>query len=216
MRTLQVRKRKLKTNVKYSKEELSLIDTLIKEKTNFSDVASTCNEIYHSGRPIRTARGIEYVSLDKLKLSKKRFKKICNVCEKEFSTSWPIAKYCSEECRAVIDREYGFKRYHNDPVKEITINTKRVRARVELRWKIIFQKFGDFCGVCKLNFPRVCYDLHHPLGKSSRKETPSRVIRAGTNEVFQNMLDNTVLLCANCHRKHHATTGDWGPKRTYG
>lgn len=66
---------------------------------------------------------------------------------------------------------------------------------------------------CKQSYPIVVYDLHHPNGKRSRKETPSKIIRTGTDGAFQQMLNQVEILCANCHRLHHAKTGDWAPMR---
>jgi hypothetical protein len=57
------------------------------------------------------------------------------------------------------------------------------------------------------------YDLHHPNGKKSRKDSPSRIIRSGSERDFNNMLQEVEVWCPICHRLHHAEMGDWAPMR---
>ena len=204
----------MRTAIQYTPQELDFISTSrAKELSNF-EIARSCNAQFHGGRSIRTARGIEYALDGKLKKSKRHFTRKCAVCFTDYQTSWPLSRYCSEVCKAVIDREYATKKYRHDPIANVKLQTERVRARIEIRWVKIFESLGRTCSQCKIEFPRVVYDLHHPLGKRSRKDTPSRIIRAGTDADFERLLNETILLCANCHRLHHAETGDWGPRRT--
>lgn len=83
--------------------------------------------------------------------------------------------------------------------------------RSKERWDIILNRLGDKCSKCQLTYPKVVYDLHHPSGKSSRKDTPSRIIRFATDQKFLEHLETWQLLCANCHRLHHAEIGNWHP-----
>lgn len=197
----------------YGKQELDFIDGLYNEGLNREDIATKCNNTYYNGRPIRTARSIEFVLLEKLKRTNDRFNHICEVCKTPFKSGWPNARYCDDECRAVIDREYANKQYRLDPKQNVLQQTIRARNRMQKRWEIILSVKGDCCVKCKNKYPPVVYDLHHPNGKSDRRYTPSKIIRGGTDEAFQKMLNETELLCANCHRLHHAETGDWAPMR---
>jgi hypothetical protein len=197
----------------YSKEELELINKLYDEKKNREEIAARCNNTFHSGRPIRTTKSIEFSLREKLKRSNDRFEIVCEVCKTPFRSGWPNARYCGEECRAVINREYATKVYRLDPRTNIQQQSIRARNRISSRWDIILKKFGNKCGKCKRKYPRIVYDLHHINGKRSRRETPARIIRGGTEEAFQILLSETELLCANCHRLHHAETGMWAPMR---
>lgn len=196
----------------YSKQELRFIQGLAREKVNDSRIAKLCNDRFHSGSPMRTAKAIGYAVVDKLKIGTKRFTRNCDVCSGVFATSWPNARYCGEECRAVVDRQYAGRIYRLNPAQNIQQQTKRVRARVLERWKIILDTKGDSCSRCKEKFPFVVYDLHHPRGKESRKDTPSRVIRGGTQEDFHKMLSSVIILCANCHRLTHFELNNWSPR----
>jgi hypothetical protein len=149
----------------------------------------------------------------KIKRSNDRFTIVCEVCKTPFKSGWSNARYCGDECRAVVAREYANEIYRQDPKKNVQQQTVRARERIGRRWKIILNIKGDRCTKCKNKYPPVVYDLHHPNGKSDRKHSPSQIIRTGTNEAFQKMMDETELLCANCHRLHHAKTGDWAPMR---
>ena len=197
----------------YGQEELDFIDELYSNGWNREDIAGACNKTYYNGRPIRTARGIEFALLEKLDRKNDRFEHVCEVCKTSFKSGWSNARYCSNECRAVIDREYANKMYKQDPKKNVLQQTIRARKRYYERWKIILSTLGDKCSHCKQSYPIVVYDLHHPNGKRSRKETPSKIIRTGTDGAFQQMLNQVEILCANCHRLHHAKTGDWAPMR---
>ena len=198
--------------VKYTGEELQFIRKLCAECYPPRKLASAVNVKFHRGRPVRTERSAEF-AVAKLKITKRKFTRVCEVCGDPFETSWPQARYCKDECKAVTEREYAAKVYKRDPTANLQAQSLRVRERIEARWCIILEHFGDRCGRCKHQFQRVVYDLHHPAGKPSRKETPSKIIRAGTDEQFLKMLSETVLLCANCHRLTHAESGNWAPGR---
>lgn len=208
-----IRDRRKVFSMNYGKSELLLIESLYDKGLNREDIAKHCNEVYYAGRPIRTARSIEFALSEKLKRTDDRFSHICEVCKSTFRSGWPNARYCGDECRAVIDREYANKQYQLDPKKNVLQQTIRARKKYSDRWVIILNTLGNKCRRCKKSYPIVVYDLHHPNGKRSRKETPSKIIRTGTDEVFQQMLNEVEILCANCHRLHHAETGDWAPMR---
>ena len=197
----------------YGKEELDLINKLYDDGLNRETIAASCNDRFYNKRPIRTARGIEFVLLEKLNRKNDRFQHVCEVCKKTFHSGWPNSRYCSDECMAVVKREYANRVYRQNPKENVLKQTIRARKRYEERWKIILTSKGDFCSKCKQKYPIVVYDLHHPNGKADRKSTPSKIIRTGTDEAFRTMLLETEILCANCHRLHHATTGDWAPMR---
>ena len=197
----------------YRDVELDLINRLYDSGCNREEIAVECNKNYYDGRPVRTAKGIEFVLLEKLKRKNDRFHHICEICNKPFRSGWSNARYCSEECHKVVEREYTNGVYKADLKKNIQQQTIRARARIARRWKIILDTKGDRCIKCKKTYPPVVYDLHHPNGKKSRKDSPSQIIRGGSEEHFNQMLQEVEIWCPICHRLHHAETGDWGPMR---
>jgi hypothetical protein len=203
----------MRTNIPWSIDELALAGEMSGVRKRAPEIAAACNAAFHGGRSIRTHRSVEFALLEKLQKGGRRFNKDCVVCGNSFPTSWPQARYCGSDCRAVIDREYAKTTYRADPATNVGNQQIRVRRNTAERWKVILAKFGDQCGRCGLTFPHVVYDLHHPSGKASRKDTPSRVIRLGSKSDFERLLIETVLLCANCHRLTHSETGNWAPGR---
>lgn len=199
--------------MRYSEQEADFIAKAIQSGQNNRDIAGACNTRFFQGRAIRTARAIEGFWTERRPLEHLRYRKVCEICSCDFRSNWSNARYCSEECRSVTDREYAASKYLAAPTVSLNSQRARVAARVELRWVVILKRFGDRCCKCRRRFPRVVYDLHHPLGKAGRHETPSRVIRYGTDEAFQKMLEQTELTCANCHRIEHARLGNWAPNR---
>lgn len=128
----------------------------------------------------------------------------CKHCERPFSSESPRADYCTEECRS----KARWLRIKSDPVRlQKALLSSRVctAERTARRWKLIFEKHGDHCCKCKQTFPRCVYDLHHPdpKTKTSRKEIAGNIIKCGTDEQFYKLLDETLLVCANCHRLIH-------------
>jgi hypothetical protein len=199
--------------MKYRESELILIGLLYDKGLNREAIAKRCNEVYHEGRPIRTARGIEFALGDKLKRSNDRFTIVCEICKTPFKSGWPNARYCSEDCRSVVDREYANRAYYANPKQNVQQQTLRARSRIKRRWTVILETKGDRCVKCKKTYPPVVYDLHHPNGKKSRKDSPSRIIRSGSEEDFNNMLQEVEVWCPICHRLYHAEIGDWAPMR---
>lgn len=61
--------------------------------------------------------------------------------------------------------------------------------------------FGGECGICGLIDHPVVYDFHH-LDGSGKEFTLTQKIRSWVNVVAEAM--KCVMLCAPCHRKHHA------------
>ena len=196
--------------VEYTKLELDLINKLHDSSKNNRAIAKECNKEFHNNRSIRSARGIEFVIKYKLNRTNDKYRHLCDVCNQEFRSGWVNARYCSDECRSVADREYANKL---PPKKNVLPRQLKIRERFEKRWERIFEVFGDRCSECKNTFPRVAYDLHHVNGKLHRKDTPSKVIRNGTDKAFEQMLKEVILLCAVCHRLLHSNSGNWAPKR---
>lgn len=141
------------------------------------------------------------------------YSKTCATCGRLFEFAWPNGLYCSRDCRAQAIRQRAREKYSLDPRTDLDKQREKLVARRAARWARILAEKGDECSRCHQSFPVVVYDLHHPNGKASRKETPAIVIAQGSEEAFEKLLRETVLTCANCHRLTHADAGDWAPGR---
>ena len=73
---------------------------------------------------------------------------------------------------------------------------KRKKIREEL-----IQKLGGKCTMCHGVFPNVAFDFHH-LG-DKEMDISSMIDRYSEAEIAKEA-DKCILLCANCHRIHHA------------
>lgn len=202
-----------RTNLKWSDAELDLASQCFRDGLSAAATAKLCNERFHTGRSIRTHLSISWALTLRRKDAKVKRSKSCVVCGVMFLTSWPHAQYCSTTCRDVRNREAAVVDYNSDLPANRSAQLERVRAKIERRWAIILQQFGNRCGSCGITYPRAVYDLHHPNGKTSRNETPARIINGGSEASFARMLSTTVLLCANCHRLEHANLKNWAPGR---
>jgi hypothetical protein len=103
-------------------------------------------------------------------------------------------------------------RYGADPASAVSKVLSVHAARFERRWAYILRTKGDRCRWCRHRFPVVVYDLHHPAGKASWRETPSIIIRNASEATFLAHVERWELGCSNCHRLHHVATG-WSPRR---
>lgn len=68
-----------------------------------------------------------------------------------------------------------------------------------------YEHFKDilFCSRCPEKDKR-CLDFHH-TDPSKKDETISRLIRAGSKKRLEEEMKKCIVLCANCHRKEHAS-----------
>lgn len=133
--------------------------------------------------------------------------KTCEVCGASFEGTGPAARYCSAVCHRRLVNERDRKRYGNNPRAFVSKVQKARANRVARRWSIILAVLGNECGRCKQAYPIAVYDLHHPEGKRNRRETPSNIIASASETEFLRHLATWELLCANCHRIHHAENG---------
>ena len=102
--------------------------------------------------------------------------------------------YEDEEELTRILREAGFKVYTGHSVERAI---RRKEKLIELR--------GGGCEKCGYSKNRAVLDFHHPAEKGWNV---SKATHEWTDEQFEDILipevkNNTVLLCANCHREEH-------------
>jgi hypothetical protein len=76
------------------------------------------------------------------------------------------------------------------------------RDRAKRLWEKLFEYMGGECGHCGLDEDcRAIYDLHH-INPEEKERNPSLLLN-GTWEKLKAEVDKCILLCSNCHRRHH-------------
>ena len=80
-------------------------------------------------------------------------------------------------------------------------NVKRWRRKTKER---LVKAFGGVCACCEINGPSCIMDFHHL--DPDEKEFGFGAIRANIKSwgKIAKEVRKCVMLCANCHRKHHA------------
>ena len=108
---------------------------------------------------------------------------LCRTCNHSIPPS--RVKYCSDDCM------HHSRSPQYEKVKNWRRNTKCSLVKA----------FGGQCGICRLIDHPVVYDFHHIDG-STKDFQIAQQIRAWSSIV--NEAKKCVMLCAPCHRKHHA------------
>ena len=68
----------------------------------------------------------------------------------------------------------------------------------------MLSEFKDtHCAFCKETFPDCCYDIHH-VNPEEKLYDISFLKRHKSIDVLKEELEKCIVLCAHCHRKHHA------------
>ena len=76
----------------------------------------------------------------------------------------------------------------------------KIYRRKKIR-EFLVQKLGGKCKMCNGVFPNVAFDFHH-LG--NKEADISSMIDKYSEFEIEKEADKCILLCANCHRIHHA------------
>ena len=76
----------------------------------------------------------------------------------------------------------------------------KIYKRKKIR-EFLIQKLGGKCVRCNGIFPNVAFDFHH-LG--NKEADISSMIDRYSESQIEKEADKCILLCANCHRIHHA------------
>lgn len=95
---------------------------------------------------------------------------------------------------------YHGQYYRAEKRREIKRKTRRKRRKKKREWldKVKGTKSCQKCGEDE----SVCLDFHHKEAKDF--ELSQAVNRDKSYEDIKNEIEKCVVLCANCHRKHHA------------
>lgn len=118
----------------------------------------------------------------------------CKSCEKERND---LRRQTSKYKEA--DRRRQRRWRENNPGKQL----ERVTRIRERKYALVAEKKKDGCLVCGYNKCDRALDLHH-INKDSKEGNISEMIRDNSFSKLTSELEKCVVLCANCHREHHA------------
>lgn len=85
------------------------------------------------------------------------------------------------------------------------LSNKNAQSRRHSRKQRAVEYKGGICEHCKLTFHFSAFDFHHVDTKTKHKD-PGLMMTHSDETLFKE-LDKCILLCANCHRKHHFENG---------
>ena len=95
----------------------------------------------------------------------------------------------------------GYFKTRKSTTTKLADRRKRHRAKMVSEVNLYKLKYGcASCGECSL--PEIL-DLHHP-DPSMKLGTVNSLIRSHGLKAVLNELKKCIVLCANCHRKHHS------------
>lgn len=109
-------------------------------------------------------------------------------------------------------REYH-RRYNKEYYR---LNKEKEKERVRSRRRELMNWYKDYkkslkCELCGENHP-FCLEFHHNYPNKKYQEI-SYLYKCSRTK-FLSELKKCTVLCANCHRKVHATNGDMGLKNS--
>jgi hypothetical protein len=79
-------------------------------------------------------------------------------------------------------------------------NHYKTETRINIKKELI-EKLGGKCSMCNGIFPTEVYDFHHL--KDKKYSIGNMFLVKSKQEIFKEA-EKCILLCANCHRMHHA------------
>jgi protein-arginine kinase activator protein McsA len=107
--------------------------------------------------------------------------------------------YKDPEVRKAYHKEQGRKHYLANKEK-IIARSKVTRAIGKARWDIFKRTLK--CTQCGFNHP-AALDFHH-VNPSEKENIVSNLVSQGSFAAAMEESQKCIVLCANCHRVHHA------------
>lgn len=128
--------------------------------------------------------------------------KICSVCKQtlvdsKFSISKKRKDGLSADCKE-CHKIYAKAHYEKNKKAYIAKNTQNKQNKAT-EW--LAYKAALSCSICGEHHP-ACLDFHHVDG-SQKENTAGYLARDGSKEALALEIAKCIVLCANCHRKHH-------------
>lgn len=101
--------------------------------------------------------------------------------------------------RALKQCEYSKKHYEKNKEAVLVRN-----AALKRKWRAEFQAFKATlsCIKCGENHPATL-DFHHHTPHPSNQKVNKLISNGAYNKAIEEITNNCVVLCSNCHRKHH-------------
>lgn len=129
--------------------------------------------------------------------------KICCSCEKELDISnFSISKKRKDGLQSqCINCQKTYRRNHYLKNKEKYKEKSKKWKKAFHTW---FQKFKTtlVCQKCDENHP-ACLEFHHK-DPNEKESSVSQLVQYGNKKKLLEEIKKCDVLCANCHRKHHA------------
>lgn len=125
-------------------------------------------------------------------------KKMCRSC---LDKSLKRRKECHDKYR-VRESVYQKQYYRDHPKKKINSEIYRMRRFSE--WRKYFESIGmDKCVVCGYSRCSTALEFHH-LNPNGKEINISALTYYKISEERKAEISKCIMLCANCHREHHA------------
>ena len=130
--------------------------------------------------------------------------KQCNQCKQTLSIesfAWRykdkgIRQHACKECMRLKSKEW----YSNN--KEYHVSRNRARSKQNaLEMRNYISSLNLSCSECGENHPAVL-DFHH-VDPTTKDGGIARMMWEQTPEKVKAEIDKCIVLCSNCHRKHH-------------
>lgn len=135
----------------------------------------------------------------------------CKKCQREKSLAdFTKSKQCkfgyTHTCLECNRRRWA-PYYHKNREERKAEENRKNRERKSL----IVKRFGSKCFDCNQTFPDCVFDFHHL--DPAVKDIQISLIRSISEKLWKE-LEKCVMLCSNCHRIRHMSTGKGGRDAT--
>lgn len=108
--------------------------------------------------------------------------------------------YSDVEIRKQKNREYS-KRYYEKNKKKVQEATNKVRRKGREEFRAFEARLS--CIQCGENHPATL-DFHHHTPNPNNVKISTLLANGQFSLAVEEIMNKCVVLCSNCHRKHHA------------
>lgn len=130
-------------------------------------------------------------------------KKICNKCNIDKSLNEFPFKNKNENIRhgSCIECWKEIRKISYEKNKKTTLIRNKKNKKKNRSWYINYKSTLK-CSKCPENHPS-CLDFHHEDPTIKEVEISRMINSTSSLETIKKEIDKCIILCANCHRKHH-------------
>ena len=115
------------------------------------------------------------------------------------TTYWIFMPYKDPTVRAQKQREYSKKWYEHNKPKQLEMNRKN-KAEAKRQYKEFKSRLS--CIKCGENHPATL-DFHHHTPHPANRKISSLITDGQYTKAIEEIMEKCIVLCSNCHRKHH-------------